>query len=211
MMNSGNGLRNVRALVFDVFGTIAQIEDNRATYTKLIRLARKGPLPHAVDSKELMTSDAGLRAITALMNLTVSESDLVKLDADLQAELKSISLFADATPTLLELKRRGFKLGICSNSAQPFAAPIEELLPVRLDGIAWSFRVGAVKPDAAIYRYICDELDCFPEEILMVGDTFKTDVLGPRFFGMESIQLDRRKVGDSPSTLSKLTGLLDLL
>ena len=62
---------------------------------------------------------------------------------------------------------------------------------VVLDAFGTICEIGAIKPEPAIYRAMCDPLGCQPSDILFVGDTEDADVDGPRAFGMRAVHLDR--------------------
>lgn len=77
---------------------------------------------------------------------------------------------------------------ICSNLASAYGDAVKGMLPV-LDGYAWSYEAGAVKPAPAIYQYVLDQLGCSAQEVLFIGDTPVDDVDGPRAFGMSADSL----------------------
>lgn len=186
----------IRAVVFDVFGTLVHMAERRYPFRQLTRLLQtKGYQSQPLDSARIMSNDVGLAGAAALLGVELSASELAPLERDLQAELETTRLFADTAATLLALKARGLKLGLCSNLAAPYALPVRLLLPFPLDAYAWSFEVGAIKPEPAIYAHICAQLDCAPAEVLMIGDTPADDWQGPRNFGMHS-RLLRRAGGD---------------
>ncbi|WP_417277422.1 HAD family hydrolase [Castellaniella sp.] len=60
-----------------------------------------------------------------------------------------------------------------------------------LDAYILSFEVGVAKPDPAIYEAVCAALGCSPCEALFIGDSRRSDDLGPRAFGMPAHWLDR--------------------
>jgi HAD superfamily hydrolase (TIGR01549 family) len=120
-------------------------------------------------------------------------------------------LFSDTLATLSELRRRGYKLGLCSNLAADYANPITTLLQSHLDVYVWSFEVGAIKSDPRIYARSCQALDCAPGEVLMVGDTLAADVAGPRAYGMQAVLLDRARSAPTNGALASLSGLLQFL
>lgn len=90
------------------------------------------------------------------------------------------------------LRERGLKLALCSNLADPYAAPILAQLGLPLDCYAWSFQVGAIKPDPRIYAYVLRQLGCTAEEVLFVGDSVEADLAGPASIGMR-VQLIQRQ------------------
>lgn len=50
--------------------------------------------------------------------------------------------------------------------------------------------IGVAKPDPAIFDPVLEGLHAAPEEILYVGDTYQSDVLGARAAGLQVVQLD---------------------
>lgn len=115
-----------------------------------------------------------------------------QLQLDLGLELKSICLYDDTLMMLDKLKAQGFKLAVCSNLATPYGKVAATLLPV-FDAYAWSYEVGAIKPDPKIYQHIVDQLACQAEDVLFIGDTPLADVQGPTAFGMSARLIDRRR------------------
>ena len=50
--------------------------------------------------------------------------------------------------------------------------------------------IGVAKPDPAIFAPVLDSLSAAPGEILYVGDTYQSDVLGATAAGLQVVQLD---------------------
>lgn len=204
----------IKAVAFDVFGTLVRIERPTRPFRKLVRLqGEAGRQRQSDDGARAMSTALDLRQAASLFGGRVSEEALLALEADLHDEIQSITLFPDAAPTWAALKDRGIKLALCSNLAAPYGPPVLKLLPVQPEFCAWSYEAGAVKPQAAIYRYLCDGLACRPEEVLMVGDTLDADMEGPRQFGMHGYHLDRRSApapgAESLQSLSEVLRLVD--
>ncbi|WP_434033353.1 HAD family hydrolase [Cupriavidus sp. a3] len=174
-----------RAVVFDAFGTLVAIRQRRWPFARLVR-ATADPR-HAL--QVVMTRPLGLRE--AAQALGCNEVPLSSLEADLAIELNSITLFPEVSETLAAIRALGLKIGIASNLAAPYGEPVVRQLPMVLDGYAWSFQVGFLKPDPMHYRWICEELQVAPEETLMVGDTLAADFLGARSYGLQAVHLDR--------------------
>jgi FMN phosphatase YigB (HAD superfamily) len=53
----------------------------------------------------------------------------------------------------------------------PYGKVVSSFLP-SLDAYAWSYEVGAIKPESQIYQYLIDKLQCHAKDILFIGDTF---------------------------------------
>lgn len=215
-------LENVRGVVFDAFGTLVEIGERRRPYLRLMKLAAAaGRRPQPDDAAKMMSMNCDIFGVADWLGVEVSDALRAEIEADLAAELGSIALFSDALPVIDYLRSQGIKVAVCSNLAQPYAAPVKALLP-EMDVYVWSFEVGAVKPDhrlcrdiafgtaepaMAMYKAACEKLGLPPEQILMVGDTLAADVLGPRKFGINARHLARH--GGSPDA-GAVVSLLDL-
>ncbi len=102
--------------------------------------------------------------------------------------------FARNRPLLEALGAR-YQLGIVSNfygnlEAVCHGADLSPLFSVIVD----SYRVGAEKPDPAIFRAALDPLCATPETTLMVGDSLLRDRAGARRMGMRFIWIAPRGV-----------------
>lgn len=204
----------IKAVAFDVFGTLVRIERPTRPFRKLVRLLHEaGRQRQREDGIRAMSNAVDLRQAASLFGGMVNEEALLALEVELQEEIQSISLFADATPTLTALKDRGIKVALCSNLAAPYGPPVLDLLPFAPHFCAWSYEANAVKPQPAIYQYLCDGLACRPDEILMIGDTIDADRDGPRQFGIHGYHLDRRAATTngigSLRSLSEVVSLVD--
>lgn len=202
----------VKAILFDVYGTLVEICDKRAPFRQLIQIgANQGRKPSAEDAGILMGQPVGLQEAADLLGIRLTDVDRERLERELNAEVTSITPFEDTLPALNELKNRGFKLGLCSNLALDYAAPIVTVLPFTLDAYVWSFDTAAIKPDPIIYARACQRLYCAPGDVLMVGDTVEADVEGPRAFGMQALLLDRKQRYRTRDSLPSLSVLCDIM
>jgi HAD superfamily hydrolase (TIGR01549 family) len=198
---------DIEAVVFDVYGTLAQIQDKRSPFKKLIDFASGQGIFERAFAVRLMSSEMGLEEAALALGVEVPTELMTELKSDLQAELDSITLYDDVIPALKSLRARGIRIGVCSNLAAPYAPPAKALLDGLLDDEAWSFIAGACKPNPFIYGYVCSGLRCHPSKLLMVGDTMEADVLGPRQVGIRSVHLARKGLSLSSDSISTLRAL----
>jgi len=112
-------------------------------------------------------------------------------------------VYDDVEPTLAELKRRGLKLGVISN----FDSRLYDVLRAcRLDhffdSVHISTRIGAAKPDAAIFKAALNHYAIEAREAWHVGDNLREDVEGAMAAGVNAALLDRenRFAENAPST-----------
>ena len=102
-------------------------------------------------------------------------------------------LFSDALPTLAELHRRGYLLGIVTNrlwGGQPFHEDLQSIgLLDYFDSqhIAISGDLGIRKPNPRIFEYALNSLQVSPHETAMIGDSLSADVLGSQPLGIYAI------------------------
>ncbi|MDH0093432.1 HAD family hydrolase [Achromobacter mucicolens] len=203
----------IKAVAFDVFGTLVNIDRPTRPFRKLVRLLHEAGRPRQRDDGiRAMSSAIDLRQAARLFGGMISEDSLNALEVELREEIESITLFPDAAPTLLALKARGIKVALCSNLAAPYGPPVLDLLPFQPDFCAWSYDAGAVKPQPGIYQYLCEGIACQPDEVLMIGDTIEADMIGPRKFGMHGYHLDRyAATSNSAESVRSLSDVLTLM
>jgi HAD superfamily hydrolase (TIGR01549 family) len=196
----------IKAVALDVFGTLAEITDKRRPYAALARTCQQ---PDSI-FRIAMTAALGLAGLAHARHSTMPLPELAALEQALYAELASVRLFPEVPDVLNRLRAHGYRLGIVSNLAAPYAVPIKLLLPFPLDAYAWSFECGAVKPEPGIYATVARQLNCLPAEILMVGDTYAADYAGARAQGFQALLLDRNGAYPQPGadTIPDLTGIL---
>lgn len=195
-----------RVIAFDVFGTLLHIKDRKKPYKKLLQwLNAHGRVPQPDDAALIMSNNLDFKQMMTLFESEVPSQVVAQLQSVLELELQSITLYEDTLCTIEKLKALGYKLAVCSNLATPYGKVAAALLPT-FDAYAWSYEVGAIKPDAKIYQHILDQLACQADEVLFIGDTLLADLQGPTAFGM-SARLIHRKHGQKFADI--LQDLLD--
>jgi putative hydrolase of the HAD superfamily len=134
---------------------------------------------------------------------------------DLFRTAEGWELYDDALPTLEALASRGLKLGMISNFDSRLFDVLRAFgLERHFAGVHISSRVGAAKPDPAIFRAALAAHGLRPRQALHVGDSLRDDALGAAAAGMPSVWLDRRRRGsaaDFPVRISRLDELPEIL
>jgi HAD superfamily hydrolase (TIGR01662 family) len=103
---------------------------------------------------------------------------------------ENFELYEDVLPVLDELRRRGVKIGLVSNSARD-VLEFARHHALAIDAGISSFHHGKTKPHASIFRAVLDLLEVRAEEAAMVGDALEDDVEGARALGMRAVLVDR--------------------
>ncbi|MES3154984.1 HAD family hydrolase [Sphingomonas faeni] len=172
-----------RAVAFDAFGTLVHIGRKRHPFERLIRQAR--------DRAEALPSPIiqpiGLADYAAALGLPQPDAEL----AALKEELATIALYPDTLDALRQVREQGVKIAVASNLALPYAAPLKVLLGDLVDIWHFSFDAGAIKPDRAFYAGLTTHLGCEASELLMVGDTWRDDIVGAVEAGSRARWVDR--------------------
>tara|TARA_R110002074_G_scaffold130908_1_gene272976 strand:+ start:99 stop:413 length:315 start_codon:yes stop_codon:yes gene_type:complete len=96
------------------------------------------------------------------------------------------------------LRAEGLPLAICSNLASPYGLAVRHSLPDPPDVEVLSYKVGAIKPEPAIYAHVVDGLKLDPAKVLFVGDTLRTDIKGPRSYGFRAVHIAEQEAAMRP-------------
>ncbi|MEO7794396.1 MAG: HAD family hydrolase, partial [Thermoanaerobaculia bacterium] len=108
----------------------------------------------------------------------------------LEREIATARVEPSARSILGFLRRRGFALGLLTNSASPYHEPFARFsLPESFDQALFSCDLGSKKPVAASYRAVLDALGARADEAWMIGDSLANDVQAPRALGMGALRI----------------------
>ena len=119
----------------------------------------------------------------------------------------NFDLYDDVLPTLADLRERGLKLGLVSNTARDLDAFVAHH-GLDVDAALSSRAHGKVKPHASIFRAVLEQLAVEPDAAAMVGDSPDDDVAGARSLGIRAFLLDRDE--RYPDERDRLTDLREL-
>jgi putative hydrolase of the HAD superfamily len=116
----------------------------------------------------------------------------------------NFQIFEDVLPVLEDLRARGLKLGLVSNTGRN----LDEFVRhhgLDVDAAVSSGVHGKTKPHPTIFRAALDRLGVEAGAAVMVGDSIEDDVEGAKAVGMRGILLDREN--RYPELEEKLTDL----
>lgn len=107
----------------------------------------------------------------------------------------SRQVVAGAIP-LLEHLRGKVKVAVVTNNL--VAEQVEKLSHLRMDHLidelVTSEETGYIKPDPGIFSIALERLACRAEETVMIGDSWRSDVLGARSTGIRAIWFNRTSI-----------------
>lgn len=122
----------------------------------------------------------------------------------------------EAVETLMELRRRGVKTGLVSNtpwgsSGASWRADLQRLgLANALDVTVFCTDVGWRKPAPAPFERALSQLAVSPQEAVFVGDDPQWDVAGARSAGMPCILFDPREVHEPEEDVMRVKRLSEI-
>lgn len=102
-------------------------------------------------------------------------------------------MYNDAKKILLFLKRHKVKMALATNGYKSTKQMIKYFgLSAYFDYVLVSCDVGISKPDPKLYHLIAKRLSVKPKEILCVGDSYPTDIIGAKEAGCGAAIIDRK-------------------
>lgn len=190
------------AVVFDVFGTLIRIQEKRNPYLQLLRYARtQGVSPCSNHIQMFMTQELEWKEAADALGIRAGYVKLHGLARLLEEELASMTLYPDAQQAIELLQAAGIKIALCSNLASGYGPAVRALLP-GMDAYAFSYEMGALKPNPIIYQSACRDLgvqsgqQLWGDRVVMVGDSIRCDRDGARAAGIAGFHLSREGRGD---------------
>ncbi|WP_448380829.1 HAD-IA family hydrolase [Gloeomargarita sp.] len=119
-------------------------------------------------------------------------------------------LYPDVLPALVRWRDQGIPVGVISNFDSRLYAVLQALgLRPWVQTVTISSRVGAAKPQAAIFRAAWQALGQPAPPIWHIGDSWEADVLGARAVGWRGIHLCRDGQTALPERVATLTAVGD--
>ena len=162
-----------------------------------------------------MTHQLSLAEAASAFGISVTADSLGRLEQSLEDQLASIRPFPDALRAVEMLQAVGVSVGVCSNLASAYGPVIRQIFP-NLNGYGFSYQVGVMNPDPAIYRATCEQLGVrlgcdfeTEERVFMVGDSARCDRDGPRQVGGSGFLLHRAGKGDFSNLLEFAQAVLE--
>ena len=195
----------IRAVVFDAYGTLFNVDSVVATCEALFpgngkalaKLWRSKQLEYSwlrslmdryVDFSQVTRES--LQVACQALGLKYADEGL----AQLANAYRTLALFDDALTTLQHLRRQQptLKLAILSNGATEMLDAVVNFnrLDTMLDAVLSVDAVGCFKPDPRVYQLACDELHVNRDEIAFVSSN-GWDAAGAKSFGFKTYWINR--------------------
>jgi len=124
-------------------------------------------------------------------------------EAYARAAIEILPLPVDgARELVVDLKTRGYRLGLISNTGRTPGSALREILDALdlapfLDAMVFSNEHGVCKPQPSIFETLRQSLDVRYDEMLFVGDNLYVDVHGAQRCGMRAVHFIPRTRGNA--------------
>jgi putative hydrolase of the HAD superfamily len=209
----------VRAVVFDLWNTIAEWPHERWAEVRPRVAEQVGLTPEEFDSRwygELasLRETRPFADVLALFDLTPeAAAEVVSLRREVTRE--GLLPVPGALETITALRERGLKTGLITVCSEDVALLWEET-PFHglFDATVFSATCGLRKPDPRIYGLALEQLEVEPNEAVFVGDGANDELAGAERVGMAAIGVESPggELGDWPGRrIRLLPELLELV
>lgn len=226
-------LRNLKAVIFDVGGTLIHPDWRRlgslveAETAMLFTSAQLHQAFYAMlqvvdaELKSGVNSKSGRGAhwvfLDTFRSLGLDEAKCLRIRDRLVVAHEERHLWCEpdleAANVLLALKTAGLRIAVISNTED---GRVKESLALadlasHFEFVIDSHIVGRSKPDKEIFQFALNELGLEPHEGAYVGDSYGYDVVGARRAGLYPILLDRMGAYESEPELTRIRSLTELI
>jgi len=113
--------------------------------------------------------------------------------------------FPETTSTLINIKAKGYRLGVISNGIT--IKQWEKLIRLGIypffDEVVTSDEVGFEKPHGRIFEEALNRMGCQAEKSVMIGNKFSEDIMGAVNAGMSAILVNSKLTPEEESKIEK--------
>jgi len=199
----------IRGVLFDLFNTLVEGRKPEDQIIRAFRLRYDFYYVQKHVCGQVFTNwDVYISNILRGVGLSANEENRRILTRIFELDTSEITPFREAIPVLKALKAQGLRLGLISNIPNPKYDPPEELTKL-FDAIAYSYKIGSLKPEKRIFDEIIRDIALPRSELVLVGDSVRGDMDGARSSGIKGILLDKTAEHmDFPERIASLSELL---
>lgn len=219
---------NLKAVLFDLFGTLAYVKDPISSEEISDFLLAHGYeiYPQSLDAASHYVSmidypkfgykswEAYLKQVFHRLNTELDLKTLEELET-IYSRHRSLTLFKDATSAVKKVKALNLKTAIVTTIAHfCFASAIE---PIRecFDFIMTGCEAGCEKSNPKMHKQVLKKLAVKPNDAVMIGDDLLVDVKIPERLSVHTIFLDRSgktvKPNEADAKATTLTEAVDMV
>jgi putative hydrolase of the HAD superfamily len=182
-------MNNIKTIVFDLYNTLIEIRKPNHFFLKLFKASQDGfDMDVSTYLHLVMKND-----VEELKNSLPTEFSALyneKLPSLIE-EINSIVVYPGTMDVLKDLKQ-DFRIFLISNLATPYKKPVfSNNLDLYFEKMIFSCDCGLLKPSKEIFKEVEKITKNKPSEILMVGDSFKSDIIGAKNMKWNYLKINR--------------------
>lgn len=162
--------------------------------------------------RETLLDDIILGALVACKCELSTASSVVREAVDYGLETRKAKWFPNSKETLLALRKKGYSLGLISNTRWRVSEHSRKEFGKFFHVITLSYELGYAKPHPSIFAITLTKLGADANRCLHVGDDPVADVQGAKNVGMKTAFIKRRGTeADADVKIRRLTELTKVL
>lgn len=160
---------------------------------------------------ESLLDDIVTRALVAC-GYQSKTAEIVKKTVDYGLATRKAKWFPNVKKTLVTLSRKGYKLGLISNTHWRISESLRKGFENFFDVITLSYEHGYAKPHPSIFTVTLNKLKVNANQCLHVGDDPIADIQGAKNIGMKTAFIRRKEVTiEADIEIKRITELAALL
>lgn len=189
----------IKAIIFDLWGTLAYKKESFVS--KIIKLfdlpnneVSLAKIENALMTKNFSSKEKCYKYFIEFFHQKNDDKKKWQFFNFLKQEefFSSRVVYSDAKHILKKL-RKSYKIGLISNTPQYGMSFLEKRKILKLiDVDIRSYNAGVVKPHKKIFRMCLKKLHVKPNEAVMVGDTYASDIKESLKLGMKAVLIVRK-------------------
>jgi 2-haloalkanoic acid dehalogenase type II len=191
----------IKVVAFDLWNTLIA---TTIDFPHLISLAKKDNLSlgEFIGKYENATHKKSFDSFEELKNAFFKEfnqTNNVLLEKELYEvytnRIDKIIFFSDVKENLIKLKKQGYVLVLVSNVENLAFIEVNKVLNLEkyFNHFCLSYEVGAIKPDKRMFDCALKKTKVLPSEVIMVGDSLRSDIVGAQNSKMHNCWINRPK------------------
>ncbi len=195
----------VKAIIFDFWGTLVE-NGIFPSPVKQVKYILRVPMSfrdfitrfeHTIMTKPYADMNEAFAAVCEDFRINPDERIIERLVGMWNKNELLAKPFLETIEVLERLKKEGIKVALISDSTPTITRVVEKFgMADYFDEMMFSFDTGLLKTDPEMYQKLVEKLGVEPDEVVVIGDSIPTDVIGARNAGLRTILLDRRNKRD---------------
>lgn len=161
--------------------------------------------------RESLLDNIVIKALTTCGFESRSIGPIARKAVDCGLATRKVEWFPDAKEILLTLRKKGYKLGLISNTHWRISSESNREFKRFFDAITLSYEHGYAKPHPSIFFATLEKLKSSPSSSLHVGDDPCTDIEGAHNMGMKTALVGRGATKGKADIVIERLSELDVL